>query len=317
MELEEIKKNKDMVQAHEKEKFKAGFIAIVGRPSVGKSTFINKVCRENTAITSPYPQTTRNIIRGIVTTPAHQIVFLDTPGIHLSESKFGLHLTKQAKHALKDSEGILYMLDATRMPQQEEESIGKLLLEQNKPIFACINKMDVEKEKIVLAHLDFLRNTFGARLKNCHFISSLEGINIENLLNEIAEILPRQSPFYDSEYYTDQSPEFRICEQVRAAALDYVKEEIPHALYTELIESSVKHRNEEGMPTHLFVRVQLVVERASQQAILIGKDGAMIKKIRLNATKRIKPLFDYKVQLELRVSVRKKWRKSDDVISAM
>lgn len=297
--------------------YKAGFVAILGRPSVGKSSFINTVCGHNVAVISPFPQTTRNIIKGIVTKNNYQIIFLDTPGIYISESMFGKHLTKQATMALKDADSILYMLDATRMPEKEEEEITHMLQTYQKTIFVCINKMDKERGTVVHAHLDMLRNTLKEKIHACHFISALDGTNILPLVEDIASILPTHTPYYHNEYYTDQNPDFRICEQVRAAALDYVKEEIPYALYIEILESNIKHLDANGNPTHVFVRAQLVVERESQQSIVIGKGGSMIKQIRHNAMKRIAPLFDYNVQLELRVGTKKKWRKNKDIIQQL
>lgn len=297
--------------------FRAGFVAIIGRPSVGKSTFINYVCKNPTAITSPYPQTTRSIIKGIVNRNNFQLIFLDTPGFHKSETIFGKHLTKQAQNALQEAQGILYMLDASRAPMQEEYAIAQKLLTTNMPIFACVNKMDIEESKIVHAHLDKLREFLSKKLISCHFISSIDGTNINSLIEDIAGILPPQEAYYPTDYYTDQTPEFRICEQVRAATLEFVKEEIPHALYTELIESSIKQYDKEHKPSHVFLRVQLVVERSSQRGILIGKDGTMIKKIRLNATKRLNMVFDFRTQLELRVIVKKKWRKNSNILTTL
>ena len=297
--------------------FRSGFVAVVGRPSVGKSTFINLVCGNNTVITSPHPQTTRNIIRGIITKPAYQVVLLDTPGIHISGSRLGKQLTQHAHTALQDAEVILYMLDASRSPQEEESTIIALLKKHDTPIFVAINKMDIENPSIIHKYLELLRNTIKDKIVNCHFISAQDNINISNLLDDIATVLPEQDAFYPEEYYTDQTPEFRICEQIRGAILEYVKEELPHAFYTEIIESTIKHRNNHGEPSHVFIRAQIVVERSSQQGILIGRNGSMIKKIRQTSNKYIQPLFPYNVQLELRVVVNKKWKKNNAVISQL
>lgn len=313
----EINKQSEDNNNENESNFKAGFVAVVGRPSVGKSTFINYVCGKNTAITSSYPQTTRSIIRGIVTRPHFQIILLDTPGIHISDSIYGKHLTQQAQIALNDAEIILYILDATRSPAQEDQNIVSLLKLRTIPVFVAINKMDSEQPKIVRAHLQMLRNELGDKVHECHFISANEGINIEDILVKIADTLPSHDAFYPKDYYTDQTPEFRICEQVRAAALEYVHEELPHALYVEILETSIKNTDDEGQLTHLLVRAQLVVEKPSQQGILIGKSGKMIRKIRYNATKRLKPLFDYNVQLELRVMVKKKWRRDTSILGKM
>ncbi len=295
-------------------RFSSGFIAIVGRPSVGKSTFINAVCGKNTAITSVYPQTTRSIIRGIVTRDTFQIIFLDTPGLHTSSTTLGLHLHQRAVEALKECEGILYMVDITRAPKGEEENIAKLishfLSTHKRSLFIACNKCDVQNTygKISEEYASHFACNFPSTA--LHFISAETGEGIPLLLQAIAASLPQHAPFYPNEYYTDQSAEFRICEQVRGAAIEKLTEELPHALYTRILESSVKHRNVHDEVEHVFVRVELVVETESQRGILIGKGGKMIKAIRIEATKRIAKLFFYKVQLQLRVGVQKKWRKN-------
>ncbi len=300
-------------------RFSSGFVAVVGRPSVGKSSFINAVCGHNTAITSRYPQTTRSIIRGIVTREAFQIVFLDTPGVHNASSAFGLRLYQHALQALEECDGIVYMVDVTRAPKAEEAHVAQLVssarLKSPNALFVVCNKCDntdayASTKGEYAAH--FARFFTEAQV---HCVSAETGEGLEELLRSIAGILPVHAPFYPKDYYTDQSAEFRICEQVRGAAIERLSDELPHALYTRVIESSVKHHDAQGVADHVLVRVELVVETESQLGIVVGKGGAMIRAIRLAASKRIAKLFSYKVQLQLRVGVDKKWRKRSKALS--
>lgn len=297
--------------------YKAGFIALVGRPSVGKSTLMNCICNERIAITSKFPQTTRNIIRGIKTTNEYQCIFMDTPGIHLSQSKFGTHLTQHALTALEDADSILYLVDAHRAPQDEERAIIAILKKAVKPLCVCMNKMDIENPKIVQEYLQLFRKELGEKIHACHFISCVDNVNIQYLIKDLAHTLPVHPPYYPDNYYTDQNPEYRICEEVRSVVLTYVYEELPYYLYTEILEFQIKHRDEYGNPLHVFVRVNIVVDSEGHRAIIIGTRGTVIKKIRQEASTHINALFDYHVQLEIRVVVKKKWRQNPALLSRL
>ncbi len=290
--------------------FKCGTVAIIGRPSVGKSTFLNSICGNHTAIVSPYPQTTRNIIRGIVTRDNFQIIFLDTPGLHFSESSFSITLKKQSLLSLSSADVILYMVDISRKPGEEEIHICNILKDINLSLVITVNKIDITQNYSNEYKEHFAHYLPHHTISQIMGISAKESLHTELLLTDIAKHLPDSPPLYPKDYYTDQSFEMRVCEIVRESAIDNVKEELPHAIYTNLIESSIKHRNNDNAITHVFARVDVIVETESQKKILIGKSGSMVKKIRVASSKKLVLIFPYNIQLEIRISVQKKWRKN-------
>lgn len=308
--------------------FRSGFASVVGRPSVGKSTLINAACGAFAAITSPYPQTTRSVIRAIVNRPSFQIVLLDTPGIHKSSSLYNSHMNNRAVEALSDCDVIVYMVDLGRAPGEEEARIARIISRaasaaedsegrpaqataHNKPsLIIAQNKTDAQKAGMAAAYQAHYAQYFPHHAEAPAALCALKNEGVEDLLLRIAAKLPEHPPFYPREYYTDQSPEFRICEIVRGEAIALLRDELPHALYTRLMESSVKSRNAAGEVAHLFARVELVVEAESQQGIVVGRGGSVIRAIRLASSKKLAAIFPYALQLELRVSVDKKWRRN-------
>jgi GTP-binding protein Era len=212
---------------------KCGFAAIIGRPSAGKSTLLNALCGEKVAITSPVPQTTRNAIRGIVNRSGGQIVFLDTPGYHESEKKLNLYLKDVVHRALSDADVVLYVVDGTRTPGREEHAVMELLGKSGKPVVAVINKTDLdtpllaEIRGLVQAHLS------PKALLN---VSAVKGSNLEGLLQAVLDHCPEGELFYPGDFYTDQNPEFRISEIIREQAIARSQQELPHAIYVEIVD---------------------------------------------------------------------------------
>ena len=286
---------------------KSGFIAIIGRPSVGKSTLLNKMCGEKVAIVSSVPQTTRNAIRVIVNREEGQLVFVDTPGRHTSEKKMNKKLMDVSERALMESDLVLYLLDASRAPGAEEEEIAALLKPLAKKTVIAINKVDMPNIDTNII-IGFINNWFGENdsLKNIHLISANTGHGVEELLNALFEMAPEGDALYDADYYTDQETGFRISEIIREQAINRLRQELPHSLYVDIADMEFR---EEG--SKLWVRAFIIVERESQKGMVVGKGGEMIKAIRLAALKDLKRIFDWKIDLDLRVKTGKDWRHND------
>jgi len=283
---------------------KFGFVAIIGRPSVGKSTLLNRVCGEKVAIVSGVPQTTRNAIRGIVNREQGQLVFVDTPGRHKSEKKMNKKLTDVSSRVLYDSDLILYVLDSTRAPGAEEEEIAALLAPLAEKTIAAVNKTDSPGADFSRA-LEFLSLKLPALAKERVFaVSAATGQGIEELLHVLFDMAAQGEPLYGDEYYTDQETGFRIAEIIREKAINRLRQELPHSLYVDIADMEMKD-------TKLWVRAFLVVERESQKGMVVGKGGEMIKAIRLAALKDLKQIFDWKIDLDLRVKTAKDWRHND------
>jgi len=295
---------------------KSGFVTIIGRPSVGKSTLLNKMCGEKVAIVSKVPQTTRNAIRGIVNRDEGQIVFVDTPGRHNSEKKMNKKLMDVSDRALTESDLVLYVLDASRAPGEEEEEIVSLLKPLINKTIIAINKIDIigadinkTKDFLIRTTTEDTENTEERRLgENLFLISANTGEGIDELLNALFAMAPEGQPMYDSEFYTDQETGFRIAEIIREQAINRLRQELPHSLYVDIADMEFK---EAAHGSQLWVRAFIMVERESQKGMVVGKGGEMIKAIRLAALKELKKIFDWKIDLDLRVKTGKDWRHND------
>jgi GTP-binding protein Era len=286
---------------------KAAFVAVVGRPSVGKSTLMNLICGEKVAIVSAVPQTTRNAIRGIVNREQGQLVFIDTPGRHKSEKKFNKKLADISGRAVDDADIVLYLLDATRTPGPEEAEIVEFLAPHQKRIIIAVNKIDLNGADRDCCYA-FIAESLPAIGKDRVFpVSAKNNEGIEPLLNALYAIADEGEPFYDAEYYTDQEVDFRIAEIIREQAINRLRQELPHALYVEVADAELTGEN-------LFVRAFIMVERESQKGMVVGKGGAMIKAIRLAALKELRGIFDWKIDLDLRVKTGKDWRHNDTIL---
>ena len=286
---------------------KAAFVTLIGRPSVGKSTLVNLLCGAKVAIVSPVPQTTRNAVRGILTRSEGQLVFVDTPGRHVSEKKFNKRLIDVSERALLDTELVLYVLDASRIPGAEEDAVAERLIPLQDRIVAAINKTDVPGADANLIHR-FLSEKLPALDSARRFeISCLKKEGIEELLNCLFKMAGEGKPFYGDEYYTDQEMSFRISEIIREKAMKRLREELPHSIYVEVAD--VERRGE-----RLWVRAFIIAERESQKGIIVGNGGEMIKSIGQAARKELNSIFDWKVDLDLRVKTGKDWRHNDKVI---
>lgn len=296
----------------EKKPHKTAIVAIVGRPSSGKSTFLNTASGEKVSIVSPVPQTTRNAVRGIVNTSYGQLIFIDTPGYHNSDKKLNLKLKAVAEEQLGDADLILYLIDSTRSPGEEESLIADLISAFKDKTVIGINKIDLpeSKPKAVRKFLEkYFQNLPQERIIE---ISAEKDTNINDILLQLYNLAPEAESLYPEEFYTDQEVDFRIAEIIREKAMNSMYAEIPHSLYVEISDMEWRKQGKE-----LWVRAFLVVEKESQKGMVIGKGASMIKHIRVESIKQIRRIFDYRVDLDLQVKVNKNWRQKDIVLQKL
>lgn len=291
---------------------KTALVAILGRPSAGKSTFLNTACQEPVSIVSPIPQTTRNAIRGIVNTSLGQLVFVDTPGYHESDKKLNLRLKTVTEEQLKDSDCILYIIDTTREPGSEEDMNIDLASKYADRLVIALNKTDLKESsaerclKFVLARMpDFPKE----RILE---MSAKNDSGINEVLRALYEIAPVAPPLYNEDMYTDQNIAFRISEIIRGEAITRLTQELPHCLYVDIADLESR-----GTNGKIWVRAFICVERESQKGMVIGKGAAMIKQIRMASLRKISEVFPFKVELDLQVKVDKNWRQHDFTLTKL
>ncbi len=285
---------------------KSGFAAIIGRPNVGKSTLLNQVLGQKIAIISDKPQTTRNRITGVYTEDRGQIVFLDTPGVHKPKHKLGEYMVQTALNSLRDVDVVLYVVDATAKFGPGEEFLIEQLAGIDTPVILVINKID-QLEKTALLPL------IGTYSSHRAFdavvpLSALKGDNTNVLLNEIFDRLPAGPQYYPDDMITDQPERLIVGEIIREKVLMLTREEIPHSL--AVVVEQMKERDG-GL---LYVGATIFVERKSQKGIVIGREGAMLKKAGAMARRELESIFGTKVYLELWVKVKEDWRRRENVI---
>ena len=282
---------------------KSGFVTLVGRPNVGKSTLMNHLIGQKIAITSDKPQTTRNRIQTVYTDERGQIIFLDTPGIHKAKNKLGEYMVNVAEHTLKDVDVVLWLVEPTTFIGAGERHIAEQLNKVKTPVLLIINKIDTVKKEEILPFIAAYKDI-------CPFaeiipVSALKGIATDTVLDMIFKYLPYGPQFYDEDTVTDQPMRQIAAELIREKALRLLDEEIPHGIAVT-IEKMTERRN------GLFdIEATIVCERDSHKGIIIGKGGAMLKKIGTAARIEIENLMDAKVNLKLWVKVRKEWRDSE------
>jgi GTP-binding protein Era len=291
---------------------KAAFVAVVGRPSAGKSTLVNRLCGHKVAIVSPVPQTTRNAIRGILTRPEGQLVFVDTPGRHRSEKKFNKKLLELGGRAIAESDLILYVLDVSRRPGPEEEDLARLLSSKTGKLAAALNKTDTPGADTGGAENFLLALLPGLGRDRCVRISALTGAGCDGLVSLLFGLAPSGEQLYPEDCYTDQDLRFRIAEIIREKAIMRLREELPHSLYVEVADAEFREDR-----TGLWIRAFIIVERESQKGMVVGKGGAMIRDIRLGALKDLHGILDWKVELDLRVKTAGDWRHNDRLLKKL
>jgi len=284
-----------------KKGYKSGFVAIIGRPNVGKSTFLNRVIGQKIAIMSDKPQTTRNKIQGVYTTDDAQIIFIDTPGIHKPKHKLGDFMVKVAQSALQEVDLILFMVNAVEGLGRGDEFIIERLKHVQTPVFLVINKIDEVHPDDLLPLIEQYRSLHA--FAEVIPISALQGNNVETLLQQIKNYLPEGPQYYPAHQVTDHPERFIIAEFIREKALHLTREEVPHSIAV-VIDSIERRENSDTV----YVAATIIVERDSQKGIIIGKRGQMLKEIGQRARIDIEALLGSKVFLELWVKVQKDWR---------
>ena len=284
------------------EKFKSGFVAIVGRPNVGKSTFLNRVLKQKVAIMSDKAQTTRNKIQGVITDNDSQIIFIDTPGIHKPKHELGKFMTDLALGTLNEVDMVMFMAPANEKIGPGDRFIIEHLKRVKKPVFLVINKIDtIKKEELIEVIANFKEEH---EFDNVIPISAITGENVETLIDVVKENLEEGPQFYPTDHITDHPERFIISELIREKVLHLTREEIPHSVAV-VIEEIFRDDEQEGL---INVSATVIVERKSQKGILIGKQGKMLKEIGTLARKDIVNLLGSKVYLELWVKIQKDWR---------
>lgn len=284
--------------------FKSGFVAIIGRPNVGKSTLMNHLIGQKIAITSKKPQTTRNRIQTVYTDEQGQIVFLDTPGIHKAKNKLGEYMVGVAERTLKDSDVALWLVEPTNFVGAGERHIAEQLKKSGLPVILIINKIDTVKKEEVLSFIDTYRKILDfAEIIPC---SALRGQNTEDIIGCIFKYLPYGPAFYDEDTVTDQPMRQIVAEIIREKSLHALDEEIPHGIAVAI---DVMKQRPDGRVWDIDATI--ICERDSHKGIIIGKQGSMLKKIGTNARYEIEQLLEARANLKLWVKVKKDWRDSD------
>lgn len=281
--------------------FKSGFVAIVGRPNVGKSTFMNYVLGQKIAIMSDKAQTTRNKIQGVYTKDNAQIVFLDTPGIHKPKHELGEFMVKSAYSALKEVDAVLFMVNVSEKRGPGDDFIIEKLKGIKTPIFLVLNKIDLVTPEVLLERVESYKDALD--FAGVFPISVLQGNNVNELMEALIDALPEGPQYYPADQITDHPEYFVVSELIREKILQLTQEEIPHSVAVTVD----KMQKDEFDKVHVYANI--IVERKSQKGIIIGKGGRLLKEIGTRARRDIQQLLGNKVYLELWVKVEKDWRK--------
>lgn len=285
--------------------YKSGFVTLIGRPNVGKSTLMNYLIGQKIAITSNKPQTTRNRIQTVLTTEEGQIVFVDTPGIHKAKNKLGEYMVNVAERTLNEVDVVLWLVEPTTFIGAGEKHIAEQLGKVKTPVILVINKVDMVKKEEILTFIDAYRKIYD--FAEIVPVSARNGDNTDELIKVILKYLPYGPQFYDEETITDQPERQIVSELIREKALHCLNDEIPHGIAVAI--DSMKYRRK-----IVDIDATIICERDSHKGIIIGKQGAMLKKIGSTARFEIERMLECKVNLQLWVKVKKDWRDSDFLI---
>ena len=285
-------------------KTKSGFVTLIGRPNVGKSTLMNHLIGQKIAITSNKPQTTRNRIQTVYTDERGQIVFLDTPGIHKAKNKLGEYMVNVAERTLNEVDVILWLVEPTTFIGAGERHIVEQLKRTKTPVILIINKVDTVDKKEIIKYMDTYHKVYD--FAEIIPVSALRAQNLDTVLDQIFKYLPYGPMFYDEDTITDQPQRQIVAEMIREKALRCLDEEIPHGIAVAL--DQMKERKGGGM---FDIDATIICERDSHKGIIIGKGGSMLKRIGSEARRDIENMLEAKVNLQLWVKVKKDWRDSD------
>ena len=285
--------------------YKSGFVTLIGRPNVGKSTLMNRLIGQKIAITSNKPQTTRNRIQTVLTTEEGQIVFVDTPGIHKAKNKLGEYMVNVAERTLNEVDVVLWLVEPTTFIGAGEKHIAEQLGKVRTPVVLVINKVDMVKKEEVLSFIDAYRKIYD--FAEIVPVSARSGENTDALIKVILKYLPYGPQFYDEDTVTDQPERQVVAELIREKALHSLNDEIPHGIAVAI--DVMKYRRK-----IVDIEATIICERDSHKGIIIGKQGTMLKKIGSTARYEIEKMLDMQVNLKLWVKVKKDWRDSDFLI---
>ena len=288
---------------------RSGFVAVIGRPNVGKSTLMNAYLGQKIAIVSPKPQTTRMRVRGILTRPDAQIIFVDTPGIHFPKDKLGEFMVEEATGALPDADVILWLVDLTRKPGPEDEHIARIIKRdrEGRPLIVALNKRDQVNDERVHAHRAAIARFLAPEEPNAWVeISALTGENLDVLLQTLIDHLPEGPRYFPEDMVTDQQERDLVAEIIREKALHFLEQEVPYSVAVVIDEFKERPN---GL---VYISAIIAVERPTQKMILLGEKGRMIKKIGQAAREEIERLLGRRVYLDLWVKVKHKWRKKEE-----
>lgn len=281
--------------------FRSGFVALIGRPNVGKSTLMNHLIGQKVAIMSDKPQTTRNRIHGVLTTEDSQVIFLDTPGIHKPHSQLGSYLVQTAKKTLQEVDLILFLIDASEGMGPGDRYIMRHLQGVKTPVFLVANKIDLVHPDSLLPLIDQYRNQY--EFAEVIPLSALQGNNTSTLIRLIQENLSPGPQYYPADQVTDHPEQFLVAEIIREKVLELTREEIPHSVAVTIEEMKLR----EGKNL-MDIRATIYTERSSQKGVLIGKQGSLLKEVGRRARLELEGLLGYRLFLDLWVKVKKDWR---------
>lgn len=290
--------------------FHSGFVAIVGRPNVGKSTLLNRILGEKLVITSDKPQTTRNRIQGICNQPGAQIVFIDTPGIHRARSRLNRALVDAAMGALQGVDLVLCVVEATVTPEREWQEMAESLAKATAPVFLVINKIDLVPKEMLLARIGEYASLFPFR--EIIPLSSLKGDGVDGLIATVAKVLPDGPAYFPDDILTDLPERFLAAEIVREKIFRLTRDEIPYGV--AVVVESFKERPDSSL---ISISAAINVERDSQKGIIIGRKGEMLRRIGSLARKDLEDLLQTKVYLELFVRVQKDWSENSRMLKEL
>ena len=296
--------------------FKSGYITVVGKPNAGKSTLVNKLVGFKVAITTPKPQTTRFNIKGIITDEKSQMILIDTPGVHIPKDKMGEYMMKNVESAIESVDVIIYMVDASRPTiDKANETIMRNIANSKNNVILCINKIDkIEKGKIlkiITIYNDYFKS-IGGEFKDVVPISVYKEDGLDILKESIEKYLPEGDLIYSEDEITDITERELVEEIIREKALNNLDEEVPHGIKVE-VEKFKKRKNRQKQSVY-DIEVNIICEKNSHKGIIIGKDGAMLKKIGTQARIDIENMLDDKVNLKLWVKVRQNWQDNDNYL---
>ena len=297
-----------------RENFKSGFVSILGRPNVGKSTLLNALVGDKISIISPIPQTTRYQIKGILNFENAQVVFIDTPGIHCFKDKFTLHLHTVAKSSVEGCDLIIYVVDVTRRPGEEEEQLMNILSKQDIKIIMVLNKIDL-RVKFINAYIDSWKNKAKNRRGEDTLLyylplSAKKGTNIDKLKDTLVQSLPEGHPYYDVNSLTDFPLKFRVADIIREKLFLNLKEELPHSLAVEIEEIKDKKKV-------IYIKANIYVKRNSQKKIIVGKEGEIMKEIGILSRGEIEKIYSKKVFLDIWVKVLENWQEKPRILKEL